>query len=499
MSSSHTPNTAGCINRIVKEIAHIQKGTDLSLAVACRDDDVRRVRALIIGPPDTPYEYGFFEFQVKFPKEYPITSPTVTCITTDGGRTRFNPNIYAQGKVCLSILGTWHGEKGEEWSSAQGLESVMLSIQSLMSQNPYENEPGHEDCKLTESEPAEYARKVRHETLRIAVVNRMERLLKIPNNGSSINPCGATTSKSDTTAGSSSLSKSSDSNKGSRDDSDVPDDQAEHQNPPMDSGIYEYDAEATFYHTLSPSQWEPFNDLMKRRFLWYYDSYISSIDKQSSQQNDGKAFTHTPFEYDSNIMAGNYNYANLRLRVENIRNALSNECTSWIESGAKQVQAQTQLATQLSFQFNQLMHRYNETSYPGSRLELSLPKKNNPFTWHMTLFGQTSTNLDGGVFNLSMTIPPNFPTAWPRVYIETPIFHHRVSASTGALCYFPNKPEEIDSHVKAIVAAIEDLEPKFDPRAIVNPEAAKLLWGSDADKKVYFRKLRRSAQESTEF
>lgn len=32
-----------------------------ALAVACRDSDVRNVKALIIGPHDTPYEFGFFE------------------------------------------------------------------------------------------------------------------------------------------------------------------------------------------------------------------------------------------------------------------------------------------------------------------------------------------------------------------------------------------------------------------------------------------------------
>lgn len=32
-----------------------------AIAVVCRDVDVRNVKALIIGPPDTPYEFGFFE------------------------------------------------------------------------------------------------------------------------------------------------------------------------------------------------------------------------------------------------------------------------------------------------------------------------------------------------------------------------------------------------------------------------------------------------------
>ncbi|EHL00604.1 hypothetical protein M7I_3491 [Glarea lozoyensis 74030] len=50
------------------ELADIQRSSDLSLAVACRDVDVRNVKAIIIGPSDSPYEFGFFEFAVKFGK-----------------------------------------------------------------------------------------------------------------------------------------------------------------------------------------------------------------------------------------------------------------------------------------------------------------------------------------------------------------------------------------------------------------------------------------------
>ena len=34
---------------------------------------------------------------------------------TGGGTVRFNPNLYNCGKVCLSLLGTWSGGKGEGW------------------------------------------------------------------------------------------------------------------------------------------------------------------------------------------------------------------------------------------------------------------------------------------------------------------------------------------------------------------------------------------------
>ena len=32
-----------------------------AIAVACHDSNVRNVKALIIGPSETPYEFGFFE------------------------------------------------------------------------------------------------------------------------------------------------------------------------------------------------------------------------------------------------------------------------------------------------------------------------------------------------------------------------------------------------------------------------------------------------------
>ena len=39
---------------------------------------------------------------------------------------RFNPNLYADGKVCLSLLGTWHGgDSSEKWNP---LQSNLLQV-----------------------------------------------------------------------------------------------------------------------------------------------------------------------------------------------------------------------------------------------------------------------------------------------------------------------------------------------------------------------------------
>ncbi|KAK5174153.1 uncharacterized protein LTR77_001233 [Saxophila tyrrhenica] len=479
--NTSSPNTSGATARIAREIAQVQKGSDLSLAVACQDSDVRHVRACIIGPPETPYEFGFFEFNLQFGKDYPIKSPAVTCITTNSGRCRFNPNIYNCGKVCLSILGTWRGEPGEEWSSAQGLESILLSIQSLMSAHPYENEPGHEESKKEEPEPQAYIAKIRHETLRITVIQRMEALLcidenKIPAVYSRIR------SKAQTPAGKMTFAEAVDDGS---------------ETPNTDTSVREYDAEATFA-ALDSGRWEPFTDMIKRRFLWYYDSYLKATNAAKSEQADGKAFTRMPFEYPPNSIEGSFDYAGLERRLKRIHDHLEMERICWESQGAVQVDQGTQLATQLAFQFKQFEHKWNHTSYPGSRMEISLPNSKNPFVWRLTIFGNSSTNLEGGIFNVTLSIPPDFPNSQPRVKFETPIFHHRVS-STGYLCYFPAKPDEIASHLEAIVKTVEDQNPTFDPRASVNPGAFALYWGGEDKRKFYNRKQRRSAQDSTEF
>ena len=64
-----------------------------------------QLSVLIIGPFDTPYEGGFFQFLLRFPPNYPFSPPRVKFLTTGDGTVRFNPNLYRNGKVCLSTLG----------------------------------------------------------------------------------------------------------------------------------------------------------------------------------------------------------------------------------------------------------------------------------------------------------------------------------------------------------------------------------------------------------
>ena len=64
---------------------------------------------------------------------------------------RFNPNLYSNGKVCLSLLGTWRGQSTENWDpKISTLLQVLISIQSIiMSDLVYYNKPSCENEMAT--------------------------------------------------------------------------------------------------------------------------------------------------------------------------------------------------------------------------------------------------------------------------------------------------------------------------------------------------------------
>jgi len=134
------PLTKITINRLIRDVKNIKKNplTDNGIYYQHDDTDVLKGYALIIGPEDTPYSYGNYLFELTYPTDYPASPPVVKYLTNDG-HTRFNPNLYRNGKVCISVLNTW---RGEGWSSCQSISSILLVICSLLNNEPLLNEPG---------------------------------------------------------------------------------------------------------------------------------------------------------------------------------------------------------------------------------------------------------------------------------------------------------------------------------------------------------------------
>jgi len=138
--TANIPLSSTCVTRILKDVKNIYNNSLNSNGIYYfhSDTDILSGKALIIGPSDTPYEFGFYFFEVSFPTQYPFEPPIFKFSTCDGN-TRFNPNLYKSGKVCLSILNTW---SGEQWSSCQNLSSVLLTLCTILNEEPFLNEPG---------------------------------------------------------------------------------------------------------------------------------------------------------------------------------------------------------------------------------------------------------------------------------------------------------------------------------------------------------------------
>ena len=103
-------------------------------------DNINILKIMMIGTKNTPYENGFFFFTIRYPQNYPFAPVKVWYYTTNP-RMRFNPNLYNNGKVCLSIINTWG--RTDNWTEAMNAKSVLLSIQSMvLNEEPLRNEPG---------------------------------------------------------------------------------------------------------------------------------------------------------------------------------------------------------------------------------------------------------------------------------------------------------------------------------------------------------------------
>ena len=153
--------------RLMKEIPQVVDPTMRDMGIYYFPDEasITKGKALIQGPEDTPFEGCFFIFQFTFPDDYPFSPPKVNVLTTDG-TTRFHPNLYVEGKVCLSILGTY---SGPSWQSTMSLSMVLLSLKALLDTNPLSHEPGYSSYTLAHPLASSYAAFVQHQLIALTL------------------------------------------------------------------------------------------------------------------------------------------------------------------------------------------------------------------------------------------------------------------------------------------------------------------------------------------
>lgn len=137
---------SNAMKRLFVEYQEIDKDINPLYSLLPKEDDFLTWEFIIIGPQDTLYENGIFKGHIKFTKQYPNEPPNVIFHNI------VHPNIYKTGQVCISILHkgsdyTGYEKDIERWLPSHGVNTIMLSIISMLSAPNFES-PANMDASL---------------------------------------------------------------------------------------------------------------------------------------------------------------------------------------------------------------------------------------------------------------------------------------------------------------------------------------------------------------
>jgi len=119
------------IKNILKQLELYNKDPIPGLSFEQVPNDAMTLNFTLIGPSDCAWEGCLMNGTITFPEKYPFEPPVLKFITKT-----FHPNIYTNGKVCLSILNANRDETGyfqasELWSPVLDIKTVFICITNL--------------------------------------------------------------------------------------------------------------------------------------------------------------------------------------------------------------------------------------------------------------------------------------------------------------------------------------------------------------------------------
>ena len=134
------------LRRMSKEHRILQSSTPDGIFIRTWENRLDLLRILIVGPRDTPYENSPFVLDLHLGQNFPTSPPMAYFYSWTNGTGRINPNLYEDGSICLSLLGTWPtGEKTERWSESSTILQLLISIMGLvLVKEPFYNEAGYD-------------------------------------------------------------------------------------------------------------------------------------------------------------------------------------------------------------------------------------------------------------------------------------------------------------------------------------------------------------------
>lgn len=147
----------------MRELKRLQSETWTNIELV--NNDIHEwVVALIVLNPDSLYYGGYFKAQMRFPHDYPYRPPDFKFL-----RPLYHPNIYPDGRLCISILhppgdDEMSGElASERWSPVQNVESVLISVLSLLDDAEVSSPANIEASKDLRGDPEKYKQMVKND------------------------------------------------------------------------------------------------------------------------------------------------------------------------------------------------------------------------------------------------------------------------------------------------------------------------------------------------
>ena len=113
--------------RLNKELSDLQNNpTDFATAGPV-GEDLLHWNAMLMGPPNTPYDGGVFNVDLVFPAEYPFKPPKVRFLTKV-----YHPNIKSNGEICADLV-------NDSWGPTLNTRYVLSALKGLLEEPNVEN------------------------------------------------------------------------------------------------------------------------------------------------------------------------------------------------------------------------------------------------------------------------------------------------------------------------------------------------------------------------